>query len=375
MAITVWKNISVLRGFAMLLVVLAHSAHLSTGIYYGRLKNFSPSQFPFEFLFTTVIQSLVPICLPLFIFASGFTVYQMFKNFKAIRSMAFQILRKYLIWAIPLYFLISLKQGTFDIQYILCGLIKGGPMAAYWFLVLIIVIYLTSPIWINLVKGHPRVAIILSILVQCLQWLRFYYDPQWVLPGVVENIIVRPLLFTPPFVAGMFLASRVKEFLTFLKEKRTLLKFLTACSAFLCIVESILWGYVSDWDNRSLQMGFSTERLTLTLFFACTVLLLVSMESKKTIERKWLSDVGMASLGILFMMDICLRIFSFLLWHVPHWICNSNLTAFHHSTPPLWLVYSSPWILILYFVVGLWGPLYLIKWGEKLFGYRIKILW
>jgi len=311
----------------------------------------------------------------MFIFASGFTVYQMYINWTTIRKIAFQILRKYLIWAIPLYLLVSLKQGSIDIQYIINGLIKGGPMPAYWFLVLIVVIYLMTPFWIKLIKIYPKLAIGLAILLQCLQWMRFYFNPQWVLPNVIENLIIRPLLFSPPFVAGMFLASHVKEFVAVLEKKRSLLVYLTTISALLCIIETVLWGYKSGWSNKALNMGFLTERFTLTLFFVCSTLLIVSAESKKSRMRKWLSDVGLATLGILFMMDICLSVFTFLLWHIPDWIWNSDITGYSQNTAPQWLICFSPWVTIFYFIAGLWGPLYVMKWAEKIFGNRIRILW
>ena len=376
MAIIVWKNISVLRGIAICSVVLAHTSAASFGPFFSQLQVFSPSQFPFEFSVIVIIKSFAHFGIPAFIFSSGFMLYRMYHSWHSVRKIAFDLFKKYMIWAVPLYILISIKQGEIEITEILLGLIEGGPMPAYWFFVLIIEIFLLSPIWIYLVKNHQKSAFLIMLYLQFMVFFRHYYGGLVVFPNTVEWLIIRPLHFSPPFIAGLILSDNVRGWIPVLETRRPLLVVLTFVSACLCISESVLGGYLDNWSTNNSAHWFATEKISLMCFFVTGTLLIITFENKKNSLKAWFSNVGLASFGVFLMTDIFTKTLTTLIWHAPvDWLFFSMKEAYGHNNMPAWLPEFSIWILPLYFVNGLWGPLLSMKWLKGFLGNKVRFLW
>lgn len=375
MAATAWKNIIVLRGLAMGFVVLIHSTRIAGYNIYCTLDTFSPLQYPIEFAFVMSICSIAPFCLPAFVFASGFSIYRMYMGWKVAWSMAFQTLKKYLVWSGGLFLLISLIESNFDLVKILKGILVGGPMSGYWFLVLIIVLYLVSPALIFLVKSHPKIAIGAMIVLQLIDFILFYFNKQSVFNEILKSLVILPLMFLPPFIAGIFFSKNTAKWMLFLSDKRALLKVLAVILAVMSVVETMFWGHLDEWSTTQLSHWISTERITLYLFSIILTALIISSESDKTRLRQWLSDIGLASLGILLLMDICQAIMSYLLWHVPYWLHQSPLTAYQPGMPPKYLVHAGLFAIPIFFAAGILGSLLIMNLSKLIIGRYTNRLW
>ena len=373
MAKVIWKNISILRGVAICLVILAHSLQKSGYYFYSDLEKFSPLEYPIQFGVLVILRSLIPFCLPAFLFASGFIFYRVYQGWRSATTAFIIIIRKYLIWSIPLFLLLSLKNWEFNLFDIILGIVMGGPMDTYWFLVLIAIIYLIAPIWVNLVNLRPLLTIFLVMALQVGSWILFYSGYSVIFHSLIESLFIRPLIFLPSFVVGLLLSSNIKAFMPFLNNRRLLVG-LTLITALLCISESIVIGFIYLWDTSGINRWFDIGRISIFFFFIFFSLLIITTETKWNIMAKWFYDVGLASLGILFLVDIFLNILDFFIWHAPAWIYPSKLTLYNHGIP-IWLRNTSFWLLPIFFCFGLFGPLSLMKCAKKIFGNRVRFLW
>ena len=376
MSVSVWKNIAFLRGVAICFVVLAHSAHANFNTIIGRYTYIPFSEIKSAFLLMVFAKTFSSFGIPAFLFASAFMLYRMYKNWKGVKKMSLELAKKYLIWAIPLYVLISIKQGNMDFLKIISGLIKGGPMAAYWYFILIIELLLMSPILIYLVRNHFKYAVFIMFFLQAMVFFRYYYHDPLVFNVVIDSLIIRPLKFFPPFIAGLIFSDRSKYWIPVLKKKRALFLVLTLFSACLCVVESFFRGYVDHWNVNDFQNMFSTERISLICFFVCGTIWVISREEKKTSLISWISNIGMASFSVFLMMDICMNSIRIAIYHlfvkcsfIPitghYWYCIrlEGLPSFLFITLPI------------YFASGLLGPISIVKIIENRFGKKYRYLY
>ena len=265
MAVVVWKNIGVLRGLAMCFVVLIHSVRYVQSNFIAPSGTFSPATHPAEFTVIISICAIAPLCLLAFVFASGFTMYQMYLSWRATWRTAFTTLKKYLIWSIFLFLLLSIKDAKFDLEAIIKGIFFGGPMSGYWFIVFIIIMYLISPLWIFLVRLYPISSTIIAITLQVFSFWLYYSN--YVFPEALTRLVILPLIFSPTFIAGLFLCKYSKECIPYLQRNKKSFKKMSCIFSILCIAEATIIGYFNDWDASSVGQWIATERITVLLLF------------------------------------------------------------------------------------------------------------
>jgi peptidoglycan/LPS O-acetylase OafA/YrhL len=285
------------------------------------------------------------------------------------------LLKKYLLWAVPLTAFFILTKSNMTIRDGIINLIIGGPMPAYWFFVLIIILLLVSPFFVFLVKEHIRIAAALMIVLQILVFLRYYYI-DFMPPLLVEKLLFRSLTFAPPFIFGMIVAVKTQHIIDSLKDHKNKLLFFVIICIFLCIVESLAISSLNNWNPAKIQSSFATERISLNLLFIAAAMYILMQEDKPSGLRNWLTKVGIASFGIFLMTDIYNMLLNIIIWHLPlDWIgfANSHLTS--NDSIPMWLSNASLWFLPLYIGNGLFLPLLTMKYAKKYLGKRVSALW
>jgi surface polysaccharide O-acyltransferase-like enzyme len=364
----------ILRGISICLVVLAHSALGTISLVHTQINSISPSSFPLEFTIIIVTKSLSAFGLPTFLFASGFMLYRMHTSWKSTWNATLQILKKYLIWAIPLFLFLSLKNGKFDLEWIVMGLITGGPMPAYWYLILISIIYLISPLWIYGVKSHFRTTLLLVICLQLLSYVLFYGGYNFTISPIIKKLLINPLIFSPPFAAGIFFSRYSGNLIQVINKHRSSLSSFTLLSIFLCLGESVLFGSLNNWSIAGLTRGFAAERFSLTLLFLTGTLWIVSLSGKNSDMSTWLANTGLASFGILLMMDICNYILQSIFWHIPNLISAFAIADIQNWSLSM-ITGTMTFTLPLYFINGLVVPLFIMKYAKRLLGKRVRYLW
>ena len=369
MAVVAWKNVSILRGLSICCVVAAHSSNVAYGPLAKHLGVWNPGQFSLAFFTMLCIKSLAAVGLPTFVFASGFMFYRMYKGWSSVRSTCLNILKKYLLWAVPLFGLISIARGTFDWQEILISLITGGPMIAYWFFILLLGLFFLAPTWIFLLKKYPHITFLLVFLLEVLILVKSYYYRELAIPFLIKRLIILPLQFSPPFVIGLYFSMNVRKIIDAMNGKRLFSFVLIIISAYWCIAESLYWGSIVNWQSSKMSMCFIVERVSTMAFFLSVIAFLMTLDSRKTWWRAWFSQIGMSTLGIFLMMDIFIKFSVALIWHLPNGLNSLLPLTINSPVPdPIW-IYQYPTIIFLfYFFSGLWGPLWSMKLMRSLLG-------
>lgn len=376
MAVIMWKNIMTLRGVAMCMVALAHASNISYGPFLCQNEIVIKNQPLLTLISMFFVKSFVNFGIPAFLFASGFLTFRMYSGVKGQLTIVADLLKKYLIWAIPLYLIYAILNRELDISKILDGLIKGGPMPAYWFFIVIIVLMALSPIFIHCVKNFRKTAITCTILLQATVFVWHYgYGPIEYI-GIIENIVIRPLLFAPPFVLGMLISANSTYWGIKLDQNRRRIMFIVVLSVCLCIIESVVTAYVDDWKLRRFEGWFVTERVSLMAFFLFATLFLVSGDQKGIPYKKQFDKIGMSSMGIFLMTDISNRILSSIIWHLSMVVTPAGLPGpTHVDAIPEWLITYGAWLLPIYFLNGLFLPIMAMEYSRRFFGKRVNMLW
>lgn len=375
MRITFWKNISVLRGVAICAVVFAHASNVSFGPFLRTIDTISFANAPIKLAVLFFIRSISNIGVLSFVFVSGYMAFRMYSGPKSTNRNALDLLKKYLLWAVPLTVLVILLKRDISIFQGIINLIIGGPMPAYWFFVLIIILLLACPFFVFLVKEHIRIAASLMILLQILVFMRYYYI-DFSPPLLIEKLLFRSLTFSPPFIFGMIAAKKTQDIIELLKNHRHKLIYLVIFSMFLCIVESLAISNFNSWNPAKIQSSFATERMSLNLLFIAAAMYILMQEDKPSGLRSWLTKVGIASFGIFLMTDIYNMFLNMLIWHLPlDWIGLAGTHLNSNSSIPAWLPNTSLWFLPLYFINGLYLPLLTMRFAKKYLGKRVSALW
>ncbi len=178
----------------MFLVVLNH-ATAGSGILIESASNQPVHHRLGDVIVELLLRNLTPVCLPSFLFASGYFMFRFQSTWKSALAAARAIAVRYLIWAIAGYAVLSVIRRELNVRQILVGLLTEGPFSAYWFLLLFIQFALLAP-WLGaLVRRTPRTTLaglaFVQVLVSCLSYCTSD------LPGLVGSqsvVTVQPVL-------------------------------------------------------------------------------------------------------------------------------------------------------------------------------------
>jgi surface polysaccharide O-acyltransferase-like enzyme len=374
MSVPIWKAIAPLRGLAMLAVVMNHSIQMAPTSYLLGPEPLRPAEHPVAFGVMSVLRGLTPVALHLFLAVSGFVSFRFFRGPAESWTTARVTLRKYLTWAVPLTLLLAVHERHFDLEAMALGLLVGGPMSAYWFLILIVMLYGLAPWLVSGVKQHPKRMGALAFGVQALTCAVFYARDGRALGAMWLWPVVRCVQFLPFFLLGMWAARDADVVGAWLAGHRLSIRVACVGLALLAIAESALISQRHGFVIFPSGPMYALERVSMPLLSAALLGWLCSVELKPAWLLHWLAQVGTHSLGILLMMDLFHRFVIVSIWQLPRFVSAAAAAAFAQHQLPVVVTSHGLWLMPVFFVAGVWGPLYLIDWAHRLFGNRVRLL-
>lgn len=351
-----------MRGLGIALVALNHAAVAAFAVM--RVLPEGERLSWFEEAVELLAKSLSPACLPTFLFASGYFTYRFSANWKAASATALRIFLRYLLWAIPSFALIiAIGDQPFRWKDTLVSFVGGGPWPSYWFLILLIQLSLVAPWVAKGVKARPNTAIWLCILLQVAATAAEYVTTAGhaILPSAHLAIVNLPF-----FTFGMIFSARASTFVPWLVARRGLLSVLVLLSAAASCAESVWLGRVFG-DGTSATYIYNAERVSILLFALSSICWLVTLPAKQSKVRELLDWVGLRSVAVLLMMDMCIRVAVSGLWHVERIAFGSTRPS---SVPPPWM--QNVGLLVVLGAVSLVVPVLTYHLVETRIGKRAR---
>lgn len=352
------RNVPVIRGAAIALVILHHSVEFSLGI--AGILALRPADWPlWQSMAELAVRALAPQCIAAFFFASGFFMYRFSKTWSAAWASARTIAFRYLLWSIPGYAVIAVVRGKLDLTAAALSLLDEGPYyGTYWFLVVLLQLSVAAPLLVRFVNWSLRGATVSCIAIQ-LAASAFFYSRA--LQGEVSES--RFVLWRAPFLlAGMLVSARSDEVVRYLAARRRMVAGLAILAQLLPIAESVLWG---RWrgDGSPSSWLYGLDKLTLVVAAAATLSWALTIRSEPSPARSRLSSLGMSSLAVLLASDLFFFATSRVLWHAGEWMGLPPPLA---GAAPVYM--RSLWVALPLFAVGLGGPILAARIVERLLG-------
>ncbi len=143
------NSIDTLRTIATFLVILVH---ISGGYVFNSKDNLTLDS---SFWFANIVDSLSRICVPLFVLISGMFLLGRNETFKeSYQKRSIRIVIPLVFWSV-IYVLYRIAimyfiENTIDLKLLVSSIIINGPFYHMWYLLMIVSIYLITPI-INIV--------------------------------------------------------------------------------------------------------------------------------------------------------------------------------------------------------------------------------
>lgn len=348
-----WKNFAVLRGVAMVLVVLAHAWVPVAGFIVA-----GPSRPNRIALYAG--QALVEICVPVFVFVSGFFMARFSSTWPTARAGARLVLGRYVGWTILHYVLYLSFGAKLDPWTTLRYAITGGDRGV-WFLVLLVQLYILTPLLVPWVKAHPRRAVAFAAVLELLHSGTYYLRAAGLEAWVHREFVFLQLPF---FILGILATGRGDQLVAALAGRRRQLAAATIAAFTALLLEQALLHRLFPGTH------FFPETLTVTIAAGVAILWGFAADSRPSPAREALNHVGMRSLGILLVHGYALRGCVSILWHFERVL---GLTSRPRAEAPLW-VFGQAWAVVPLFAVSLGVPLLLVHLVERAAGKRVRTL-
>jgi surface polysaccharide O-acyltransferase-like enzyme len=328
-SVAVWRNIGVMRGIGIVLVALNHASMGAFGVLREtpQLVGLSAIQVVVEVL----AKSLTPVCLPLFLCASGFFTVRFSSTWTLAAGNARRILQRYLLWSIPGFVVVvGLENHPLDWNDTLSTFVGGGPWPTYWFLILLVQLSLLAPLLARLVARAPGLALGLAILLQ-VGAIAVAAQAAMGHPVLPSHLVILHLHF---FIGGMLLSARGTRLVALVAAHRTLVGVLVAVLGVAACAESVWLGGVFG-DGGPGSFVYAGERISLQLFAVALILFIAALLSSTAPWHKALDWVGLRSLAVLLMMDPAVRLTTAALWHVDQIVFG---VVRQDALPPAWMM-------------------------------------
>ncbi len=364
--VVVWKNIGVLRGVAICLVVVHHATHWVYST--RRLVLASHPMSAWEGVVEVCGRGLPPVSVPAFLFASGYFVARFSSGWQAARSGALRVATRYLMWWAIGFAFFALARRELDLHDVLPHFLFGGPFIAYWFFPLIIQLLLVAPLLVAGCRRWPLAMAAAGAVIQAL-CIGFYYAtvfrglPHTFLWSQWNHVAVAKLPF---FIYGILFSQHADRALAWLEPRRGILGWAAASMALVTCAEAVLLGRLAG-DGGPASWGgtiMTSESASLHLFAWVAVAWVITRPSRPGGIREWLNGVGLKSLGILLLHDPVLIVCVNALWQARRLLGIATPAGI----PPPYML--TPWWLPLAVGAGVGVPLVAMRWTERLLGKR-----
>jgi peptidoglycan/LPS O-acetylase OafA/YrhL len=173
------KQIPILRGLAILGVVLHHCAHWGHHVMfywahkYRAVESPNFDQFGSPLYWSFVAMKQLPwFAVPAFLFIAGFSLAYALKGrpmtaaYRIVWTRTRMLLWPYLIWSFVIFFGDFLQGQTYSTLGYAKRLVLGGAVPAYWFIPMLIQFYILSPLIVRWSEARPRLVLLAAATVQ-----------------------------------------------------------------------------------------------------------------------------------------------------------------------------------------------------------------
>jgi len=352
--VKLWKNIQDLRGAAIICVVFNHAIHRFIA---GKSHSIYTDYNLVEKLIITFGVNFPLASIAGFMVASGYLMGRFFSSGTASLNAAKKLGFLYLIWSIAGFLLMSLITWDFSLSDILAKLMTSfGPFPAYWFFASLLIFYLLCPFLTRWAKKRPLSLFAIFLLFECIRYYFLYfcngYSAPWMVPFQGSY-----------FILGSLLSQHSEKFLKIKRFKYPLLIF-AVVALLLSFLETLYW-----WNEVGAPTGktISWDHLTVRLFSILVVCWFLLRDTKTSKFYTWLDNLGMNSMTIFLLFDFFQQLVMIVAWHFPSLILGQQENI--DITPPYMV---NPTWIIIYFVIGLFGPLVFALIIQHVMGKELK---
>ena len=358
-----WKNIGVLRGIAIFLVVFQHATHWVFSI--RRITLDTQPMSALEGLLEVAGRSLNPVAVPAFLFVTGYFVARFSASRPAAWAAARRTAVRYALWTIPGFAFFALRDHGVDVQQALHAFVTGGPFMSYWFFPLFVALLLAAPAVVRACDRWPGAMLALGISIQATLVIAFYVELH---TGWSSRFLFNhaPYMRLPFFVYGVLFSRRADAILGALSRHRRALGAAVAILAMATVAEAIALGSTArDGSPASWgEVAFNFDGIFLHLLQATFVAWLISVPSRGTRFRAAAQEIGLHSMAILLLSDAVLIVCMTGLWQAGY-----LFGPLQPGIPPAYML--SAWWLPLIAAAGVLVPLLVQRGAERVVGKRV----
>ncbi len=345
-----WKVFPVLRGKAILAVVLTHAIVSYQGQVFQVGKGGTAGEawlgmFRLPTPFWSILHELSSFAVPLFLFLSGHYLALSPHGRKAVWERVKKLLYPYLFWSFLAWGLSWKKGAGWGILPFLHMLLEGDAVPPFWFIVLLLQYYLLAPWIVDLVRKRPASTLAASAFLQFAVTGWNYYE------ALARNEAGYSLCFFPSLAfylvlgiwAGLY-PGRLKKILNRLAPPRL--------AVFLAVSFVLLVGETSFLANRmeggggpmrAMLFGYSHWKVFSFPFSVAAVFFLLDWNRRTGFNPSWLRAAGKNAFTI----------------YLAHWFFLLALDVLYwHGLGPLRGTLA---VIVLDFAAGVGGPLLLAR--------------
>ena len=173
------KQIPILRGLAILAVVMSHCAAWGHHVMFYWAHRYRQVESPnfdqfgsFSYYVLLAINGLPMFAVPAFLFISGYYIAYAIggrpitAGSRVVWARIKVLLWPYLIWSFAIFLGDFLQGQTYPIPEYARRLIRGHAVGAYFFIPVLIQFYILSPLIVRYAESKPRLLLLVSAIVQ-----------------------------------------------------------------------------------------------------------------------------------------------------------------------------------------------------------------
>ncbi len=344
-----WKVFPLLRGMAILAVVLTHAIVSYQGQAF-QLEGGFQGQKPWLGIFFlptpfwSFLHEWSSFAVPLFLFLSGHYLALSPHGGKAVWGRVKKLLLPYLFWSFLAWGLSWKKGSGWGVLHFLHLLLEGDAVPPFWFIILLLQYYVLAPWIVALVRRRPASTLAAAAFLQFTVTGWNYYQ------ALARGQAGYSLCFFPSLAfyvvlgiwAGLY-PERLKAVLGRFK--------LPLAGALLAFFGALMVGETAFLVNRmrgggamrAMLFGYSHWKVFCFPFSILAVFFLLDWGRRRGFKASWLRSAGKNAFTIYLAHWFFLQGLDFLYWH--------GLGALRGTAA----------VIALDFLVGVWGPLWMAR--------------
>jgi len=344
--VTILRTMTPVRGFAILLVVMAHAVIMMLAAENIRAPGTSltPELWGIWQLASPVKSIVLELCacaVPIFLFLSGFYTIAAPQSWKAIWSSCRKLLLPMITWSL-LAWAISWRKGAgWSIMKFLGLLLSGKTQTGYFFIVLIIQFYILSRWLVPAMKKHASRILFFAILLQLATHL---YDYVYLLAqlGIIPQIWLIAKIgpfpeflfprFMVAFTLGVWASQANQPFRNIIQDQFPVVLFATTLAAAILVFErGLLFRHAFVVLERSefeaTAISWVGWKLGTALWTISAIFLVLGWFQKRIPIRSLLDKLGKYSFQIFLLHGMILDFVRSLVYKYLHAMKFYGLTG------------------------------------------------